>query len=280
MPAWVEDAQQLTELRDLSGSQSSVLLRTTEVEEFLSNLTLSSHALVAPKGFGKTLVLKLKRISLQENDYRCFPFSPIVDRPSNKPPILPNEIINVLESSDNWETLWNIAFSICLIKGFQDDRDVHQQLEELLESKDLPPTLLNILTHPHITRPFDILHDCLAAQRNEIFAIMRAAQQVTRIFATIHKQAGIFVDNIDEYLIHYIIFPICAETKSTNDLSASGTRARSAHGSLYAGCMGSIPMCEYSSRSERRPISTPRRTNLSSRISGHSEESCATGSRI
>ena len=112
MPAWVEDAQQLTELRDLSSSQGSVLLRTTEVEEFLSNLSLSSHALVAPKGFGKTLVLKLKRISLQENDYRCFPFSPIVDRPSNKPPILPNEIINVLENRDNWETLWNIAFSI------------------------------------------------------------------------------------------------------------------------------------------------------------------------
>jgi hypothetical protein len=206
MPAWVEDAQQLTELRDLSNSQSSVLLRTSEVEEFLSNVSLSSHALVAPKGFGKTFVLKLKRVSLQEEDYRCFPFSPIVDRPSNKPPILPNEIINVLENSDNWETLWNIAFSICLIKGFQDDDDVRQQLNELLEANDLPPTLLTILTHPHITRPFDILHDCLAAQRNEIFSIMRAAQQVTRIFATIHKQAGIFVDNIDEYLIHYINF--------------------------------------------------------------------------
>ncbi len=206
MPAWVEDAQQLTELRDLDSSQNSVLLRTAEVEEFLSNLNLSSHALVAPKGFGKTFVLKLKRISLQENDYRCFPYSPIVDRPSNKPPILPNEIINVLENSDNWETLWNIAFSICLIKGFQDDQDVHRQLTALLASDDLPPTLVTILTHPHITRPFDILHDCLAAQRNEIFLIMRAAQQITRIFATIHKQAGIFVDNIDEYLIHYINF--------------------------------------------------------------------------
>lgn len=206
MPAWVEDAQQLTELRDLDSSQNSVLLRTAEVEEFLSNLNLSSHALVAPKGFGKTFVLKLKRISLQESDYRCFPYSPIVDRPSNKPPILPNEIINVLENSDNWETLWNIAFSICLIKGFHDDQDVNRQLTALLASDDLPPTLVNILSHPHITRPFDILHDCLAAQRNEIFLIMRAAQQITRIFATIHKQAGIFVDNIDEYLIHYINF--------------------------------------------------------------------------
>ena len=121
MPAWVEDAQQLTELRDLNSSQASVLLRTTEVEEFLSNVSLSSHALVAPKGFGKTFVLKLKRILLQESGYRCFPLSPIVDRPSNKPPILPNEIINILESSDNWETLWNVAFSICLIKGYEDD---------------------------------------------------------------------------------------------------------------------------------------------------------------
>src|SRR6201982_4103047 len=107
MPAWLEDAQQLTELRDLSNSQSSVLLRTTEVEEFLSNLNLSSHALVAPKGFGKTFVLKLKRISLQENDYRCFPFSPIVDRPSNKPPNMAKEIKNVLENSDKLENFGN-----------------------------------------------------------------------------------------------------------------------------------------------------------------------------
>src|SRR5215475_7469465 len=152
MPAWVEDAQQLTELKDLSSSQGSVLLRTTEVEEFLSNLNLSSHALVAPKGFGKTLVLKLKRISLQESDYRCFPFSPIVDRPSNKPPILPNEIINVLESSDNWETLWNIAFSICLVKGLQDVGDVEQPRADLLASQDLPAPHLNILALPHVTR--------------------------------------------------------------------------------------------------------------------------------
>ena len=175
-------------------------------------------------------MLKLKRISLQEDDYRCFPFSPIVDRPSNKPPILPNEIINVLEDSDNWETLWNIAFSICLIKGFQDDRDVKEQLTDLLESNDLPSTLLTILTHPHITRPFDILHDCLAAQRNEIFLIMRAAQKVTRIFATIHKQAEYLSITSTSTSSITSIFPICAAMKSTNDLSVSGTRARSAPG--------------------------------------------------
>ena len=72
MPAWVEDAQQITEIKELNSSQNSVLLRTAEVEEFLSNVTLPSHALIAPKGFGKTFVLKLKRISLQEANYRCF----------------------------------------------------------------------------------------------------------------------------------------------------------------------------------------------------------------
>ena len=169
MPAWVEDAQQLTELRDLSSSQSSVLLRTTEVEEFLSNLNLSSHALVAPKGFGKTLVLKLKRISLQENEYRCFPFSPIVDRPSNKPPILPNEIINVLESSDNWETLWNIAFSICLIKGTPGRSRRSPTTHRFVGVRnDLPQTLLGSTgspAHHQAVRHPARLPGC-AAQRN------------------------------------------------------------------------------------------------------------------
>jgi hypothetical protein len=255
------------------------LLRTTEVEEFLSNLNLSSHALVAPKGFGKTLVLKLKRISLQENDYRCFPFSPIVDRPSNKPPILPNEIINVLESSDNWETLWNIAFSICLIKRFQDDRDVVQQLTDLVKSDDLPPTLLNILTHPHITRPFDILHDCLAAQRNEIFLIMRAAQQVTRIFATIHKQAGIFVDNIDEYLIHYINFSYPAPQRGPRTICPylarrpdrrlarleTPSRDQSACADIRLDQEGSLSACRSKRAAILQPEVVPKRAALTNR---------------
>ncbi|HKN30990.1 MAG TPA: hypothetical protein VJY34_25205 [Roseiarcus sp.] len=206
MSAWVEDAQQLTELKDLNSSQNSVLLRTAEVTEFLSNVNLPSHALVAPKGFGKTFVLKLKRLSLQEAGYRCFPLSPILDRPMNKPPILPNEKIDILEQSDNWATLWNIAFSLCLIKGFQEEQDVRAQIEQLLDDRSIPSALFTIATHPYINRPFDILHDCLASQRNELYSIMRFAQSVTRIFSTIHKKAAIFVDNIDEYLQHHINF--------------------------------------------------------------------------
>ncbi|HTR14132.1 MAG TPA: hypothetical protein VMI72_12985 [Roseiarcus sp.] len=206
MSAWVEDAQQLTEIKDLSNSQHSVLLRTAEVTEFLSNINLPSHALVAPKGFGKTLVLKLKRISLQDADYKCFPLSPIVDRPMNKPPILPDEKIDVLEHSDNWGTLWNIALSICLIKGFLEDQDVQTQVTRILKTRGIPSALFTIMTHPHINRPFDILHDCLASQRNELYSIMRCAQLFTRVFGTIHKKSPIFIDNIDEYLQHYINF--------------------------------------------------------------------------
>ena len=204
MPAWVEDAQQLTEIKELNSSQNSVLLRTAEVEEFLSNVNLPSHALVAPKGFGKTFVLKLKRISLQEANYRCFPQSPIVDRPMNKPPILPDEKIDILEHGDNWGTLWNIAFSLCLIKNFQDDQDIKNQIKHLIDNENLPPTLFTIITHPYISRPFDIIHDCLASQRNELYSIMRFAQALTRIYSAVHKKSAIFVDNIDEYLQHYI----------------------------------------------------------------------------
>ncbi len=206
MPAWVEDAQQLTEARELTGSQNSVLLRTPEVEEFLSNVNLPSHALVAPKGFGKTFVLKLKRLTLQEAGYKCFPLSPIVDRPMNKPPILPDEKIDLLEHSDNWGTLWNIAFSLCLIKNLQEDPDIGRQLDGLLDQNTLPSALFTILTHPYINRPFDIVHDCLALQRSELYLTMTLAQALTRIYLMIHKRIAVFVDNIDEYLQHYINF--------------------------------------------------------------------------
>ena len=206
MSAWIEDAQVLTEVRELNWSEHSVLLRTTAVQEFLENVNLSSHAVVAPKGFGKTFVLKLKRVSLQDNGYRCFPLSPIVDRPSNRPPILPTEIINFLENSENWEILWQISFCICIIKGFQEEPDVKKQISYLLDARDLNPTLSTIISHPYINNPFDVLHDCISAQRSEIFSTLSLAQNFTRIFSTIHKKAAIFVDNIDEYLVHYINF--------------------------------------------------------------------------
>ena len=38
MSAWIEDAQVLTEVRELNRSEHSVLLRTTAVQEFLENV--------------------------------------------------------------------------------------------------------------------------------------------------------------------------------------------------------------------------------------------------
>jgi hypothetical protein len=145
-------------------------------------------------------------MSLQDAGYKCFPLSPIVDRPMNKPPILPDEKIDILEQSDNWGTLWNIAFSLCLVKNLPEEQDIGNQLRHLLEQDGLPSALFTILTHPYINRPFDIVHDCLASQRAELYSIMRFAQAVTRIYSTIHKRLAIFVDNIDEYLQHYINF--------------------------------------------------------------------------
>ena len=111
MPAWVEDAHRRLS-SETASSQSSVLLRTTEVEEFLSNENLSSHALVAPKRVREDLRAEVEtRFAAGVTIIAGFVLA-TVDRLSNKPPILPNEIINVLESSDTGETLWNIAFSI------------------------------------------------------------------------------------------------------------------------------------------------------------------------
>jgi len=204
MAAWIEDAQVLTKERDLSRSQKSLLKRTTDVDHFLSERHLTSTALVAPKGFGKTFVLKLKRISLQDQDYHCIPHGRIVDRPRDRPPILPNDILDLLARSEHWETLWQIAFTISLLKGYKSDTEAHAFLDDIRRHSKGNPRLETILAEAHIDTPFEIVHCCLSASRGEFYDIIDKSQFITAAYSRFNRQCAIFIDNIDEYLESYI----------------------------------------------------------------------------
>ena len=156
MAAWIEDAQILNGAKELHKNRSSLLQRTADVDDFLSDEKLSSVVLVAPKGFGKTLMLKLKRISLEEHDFKCLPSGIIVDRPRDRPPILASETLDLMERSENWETLWQLAVSIAVIKCYQDDMDVKNYLAELKKRPSDNATLAGILQNSLLISPFEI----------------------------------------------------------------------------------------------------------------------------
>ena len=204
MPAWIEDAQIITDLGDLAGNQHAILQRTGDIADFLTNAGAISTALVAPKGFGKTFVLKLKRVALQDVGFHCLPVGTIVDRPRDRPPILSGEINQILEKSEHWETLWQLAFSVTLAKAYLDDDGVRTAFEREVDAVGGSGALRDILRHPYIDTPLDLLHNFLSLQRSEIFQTLKEAQRFSRIFANIRRRCAVFVDNIDEYLEHYV----------------------------------------------------------------------------
>jgi hypothetical protein len=77
--AWVEDARNLDNAEQLLHSAHDILLETPAIGDFLRNET-NKRIVVAPKGYGKTFLLKSKRILLQRNseNLSCLPDNQLV----------------------------------------------------------------------------------------------------------------------------------------------------------------------------------------------------------
>ena len=61
--AWVEDARNLDNAEQLLQSAHGILLETPAIGDFLRNET-NKRIVVAPKGYGKTFLLKSKRVRI------------------------------------------------------------------------------------------------------------------------------------------------------------------------------------------------------------------------
>jgi hypothetical protein len=86
---WVEDARNLDNAEQLLHSAHGILLETPAIGDFLRNET-NKRIVVAPKGYGKTFLLKSKRILLQRNSENllCLPDNQLVDTTISDSPSL------------------------------------------------------------------------------------------------------------------------------------------------------------------------------------------------
>lgn len=201
--AWVEDAQVLDDLVALSDVQDTILFRTRAVAEFLGKHDQYSAALVAPKGFGKTFVLKLKRVALDAKGYTCLPKGLIVDRPPMNPPTAAHDLLDLLADSGAWVKLWQAALAMSLLKHLaaSEGDPVINDLIEQSESQALKKILLN----RDLDRPFEILHEMLGLDRKFLLEIIdQELGAIIAKFARRHAKAAIFLDNIDEYVDNYL----------------------------------------------------------------------------
>ena len=116
--AWVEDARNLDNAEQLLQSARGILLETPAIGDFLRNET-NKRIVVAPKGYGKTFLLKSKRILLQRNSENllCLPENQLVDATISDSPSLSQADVQCFIDYAFWCQIWSAALMVSVVKS-------------------------------------------------------------------------------------------------------------------------------------------------------------------
>jgi hypothetical protein len=200
--AWVTDAQVLGDSKTVRKIEHAVLLRTNAVEQLLERSHRPSSALVAPKGFGKTFVLKVKRVALEGEKVHCLPQGNIVDRPFTGAPTLSHDQIALLSKSSAWQAIWAIAISFCVLRAAQES-----SVREILDPDLSPiksPVLRGLVDSSTISTPFQVVDYMLRLSRKHLISAFEASGEIVSYFTNVREKTALFIDNIDEYVDEYL----------------------------------------------------------------------------
>src|ERR1700760_1141978 len=114
MRAWTVDADDIQGAEDFN---ESLLHRTSEIEAFLRSDRDDKFIVIGTKGFGKTLLLKAKRILYQhEGRAACLPAGALLDKPIGDK-IFSRELLAFFVVSPlPWSKLWLTAIALAVLK--------------------------------------------------------------------------------------------------------------------------------------------------------------------
>src|ERR1700741_3805021 len=114
MRAWTVDADDIRVAEDFD---ESLLHRTPEIDSFLTPDRDDKFIVIATKGFGKTLLLKAKRILYQrEGRWGCLPAGGLLNKPIGDK-IFGREALAFFAASPlPWSKLWLTAIAVTTLK--------------------------------------------------------------------------------------------------------------------------------------------------------------------
>ena len=192
MRAWTVDADDIRVAEDFD---EALLHRTPEIDGFLTPDRDDKFIVIATKGFGKTLLLKAKRI-LYQRDARaaCVPAGNLLDKPIGDK-IFGREAVTFLAASPlPWSKLWLTAIALAVLKhaGAVDGLKVSPRLQPLVEDQRLSSVI------DHFVRLLDLTPSEL--QRT---AADTDGHLVPRLRA-VKAPLAIFIDGVDEYFNKHV----------------------------------------------------------------------------
>ncbi len=192
MRAWTVDADDIRVAEDFD---ESLLHRTPEIDSFLTPDRDDKFIVIATKGFGKTLLLKAKRILYQrESRPGCLPSGNLLDKPIGDK-IFGREALAFFAASPlPWSKLWLTAIAVAALKhvGAVDDLKVSPRLAGLIDDDRLHSVI------DHFVRLLDFtpseLQRCATDTDGHLVPRLRAMK----------APLAIFIDGVDEYFNKHV----------------------------------------------------------------------------
>src|SRR5499426_4871735 len=192
MRAWTVDADDIRVAEDFD---DALLHRTPEIDAFLNLDRDDKFIVIGTKGFGKTLLLKAKRILYQrEGGAACLPIGNLLDKPIGDK-IFGKEALAFLSASAlPWSKLWLTAIAVAILKhlGKLGGLTVNPKLGVLIGAEGLRGVI------DHLVRLLDFspsdLHRCATDTDGHLVPRLRA----------VSSPVAIFIDGIDEYFNKHI----------------------------------------------------------------------------
>ncbi|MBE2244392.1 MAG: hypothetical protein IAE86_16680 [Burkholderiaceae bacterium] len=192
MRAWTVDADDIRVAEDFD---ESLLHRTAEIEAFLTPGRDDKFIVIGTKGFGKTLLLKAKRILYQrEGQATCLPSGNLLDKPIGDK-IFGREAIAFFSVSPlPWAKVWLAAIAATALKqvGALDGLALGPRFAGLIGDTQLHSVI------DHFVRLLDFtpseLQRCATETDGHLVPRLRA----------LTTPLAIFIDGIDEYFNKHV----------------------------------------------------------------------------
>jgi hypothetical protein len=192
MRAWTVDADDIRVAEDFD---EALLHRTPEIDNFLSLDRDDKFIVIGTKGFGKTLLLKAKRILHQRKTRAvCLPTSNLLDKPIGDKIFGKDALAFFAASSLPWSKVWLTAIAAATLKhlGQTDGLKVNLRLARLLADEQLRGVI------DHFVRLLDFSPSDLLRVTNDTDGHL-----VPRLRA-VNTPVAIFIDGVDEYFNKHI----------------------------------------------------------------------------
>src|SRR5215467_5021567 len=206
MRAWTVDADDVQIADDLD---VTLLHRTSWIESFLEQKRSDQFIVTATKGFGKTLLLKAKRISYGHGAATCIPDNSLLDKPIGDKIFDAGMIALYGASTENWKRVWLISIALAVLKRL-----------DMVAGLKVNPPLHALIVNPNLTGVIDHFVNVLEFDRGVLFrSASETDNQLIPRLRNISSPVAVFIDSIDEYFNKHIMTQFATRASHTGELS-------------------------------------------------------------